>query len=209
MTGNSITTNTGDLNISAIISSGTGNITLNPKATGVCTCNGNFRIPSTSNNLVIGVAGSGFSGLMSAQGTNYTDTTGSRFSQLTFDGVRLAQGTLYAEEKTNIQTYQDIIITDTTNPADNLTTSLTTTGVGFVRNNGTNQQNFSIDNNSASGGTIDYTNTIGSNGILMRSNQSITLESTTGRFFLTNLPTSVGGLPTGALWNNSGVLSIA
>lgn len=210
MGGNSIRTNTGDLNISALISSGTGNITLNPKATGVCNMNGNFRIPSTSDNLIIGTAGTGFSGLMAAQGTNYTDTTGSRFSQLTYDGVRLAQGTLYAEEKTNIQTYQEITITDTTNPAENLTTNLTTNGLGLVRTNtgSGNQQQFYFNNDSATGGVIDYANTIGSNGILMRSNQSITFESTTGLFFLTNLPTSIGGLPTGALWNNGGVLSV-
>ena len=71
------------------------------------------------------------------------------------------------------------------------------------------RQSFSFDNNSASGGTIDYTNTIGTNGIVISTNQSIELSSVAGLFFLTGLPTSIGGLPTGALWNNSGVLSIA
>ena len=104
-----------------------------------------------------------------------------------------------------------ILISNQTNPVEQLFANLTPTGLGFIRSSivSPDQQNFSFDNNSASGGTIDYTNTIGTNGILIRSNQSVSLESTTGLFFLNNLPTSVGGLPTGALWNNSGVLSIA
>jgi hypothetical protein len=211
MGGNNIRTTTGSLTLDGTSApSGSGDINLNPRATAFCNVNGRLRIPSTADNLVIGTSGSGYSGLMSAQGTNYTSTSGSAFSQISFSGVRLAQGTLFAEEKTNVQTYQEITITDTTNPAENLTTNLTLTGLGLVRTDtgSGNQQNFSFNNDSASGGTIDYTNTIGSNGILMRSNQSITFESTTGLFFLTNLPTSIGGLPTGALWNNSGVLSV-
>jgi hypothetical protein len=210
MGGNNIRTTAGNITLDGTFApSGSGNINLNPRATAVCNVNGNFRIPSTSNNIVIGTTGSGFVGLMSSQGTNYTDNTGNRFSQLTFDGVRLAKGTLFAEQETNIQTYQNIIISDSTNPANNLTTNLTTTGVSFVRTDtgSGNSQNFSFQNDSANG-KIEYTNTIGSNGMLIKSNQSVTLESTTGLFFLTNLPTSIGGLPTGALWNNSGVLSV-
>jgi hypothetical protein len=211
MGGNNIRTTAGNITLDATSApSGVGDINLNPRATAVCNVNGNFRIPSNSNNLVIGTTAGGFAGLMSAQGTNYTAVSASQFAGLTYGGLRIAQGTLYAEDKTNIQTYQDIIISDTTNPADNLTTSITTTGIGSVRNDtgSGNQQNFSFVNDSASGGTINYTNTIGSNGIVISTNQSIELSSVAGLFFLTGLPTSIGGLPTGALWNNSGVLSI-
>jgi hypothetical protein len=58
-------------------------------------------------------------------------------------------------------------------------------------------------------GVINYTNTIGTNGIVVSTNQSIELSYFAGLFFLTGLPTSSIGLPTGALWNNSGVLNIA
>jgi hypothetical protein len=170
--------------------------------------NGNLRIPSTSNNLVIGDPASGFNGLMSNQGTLFTDTALGRTAFTSaYNGLELTDtpNSLFSS-----LTQSQLTITTTSNPADNLTTSLTTTGLGLSRNNtgsGT-QQTFTFDNNSASGGTIDYTNTIGTNGILIRSNQSVSLESTTGLFFLTNLPTSIGGLPTGALWNNGGVLSV-
>jgi hypothetical protein len=63
-------------------------------------------------------------------------------------------------------------------------------------------------NDSADGGEIEWSNVSGTNGLTIKSSHSLTLESTTGLFFLTNLPTSIGGLPTGALWNNSGVLSV-
>ena len=70
------------------------------------------------------------------------------------------------------------------------------------------QQTFSFNNDSATGGVIDYVNTIGTNGILIRSNQSITIDTLTGLLILSNIPTSSSGLPTGAVWNNGGVLNI-
>jgi hypothetical protein len=209
MGGNNIRTNTGSLTLDGTTApNGSGTINLNPRATAVCNVNGNLRIPSTSNNLVIGDPASGFNGLMSNQGTLFTDTALGRTAFTSaYNGLELTDtpNSLFSS-----LTQSQLTITTTSNPADNLTTSLTTTGLGLSRNNtgsGT-QQTFTFDNNSASGGTIDYTNTIGTNGILIRSNQSVSLESTTGLFFLTNLPTSIGGLPTGALWNNGGVLSV-
>jgi hypothetical protein len=169
--------------------------------------NGGLRIPSTSNNFFIGTAGTGFTNLMSSQVNSLADNTGGRSAVLsTSNGLELTDT---PNNTFSGLTQSQLIMTNTANPADDLTATFTPTGAGFVRINTGNQQSFSFDNDGASGGTIDYTNTIGSNGMLIRSNQSVSLESTTGLFFLTNLPTSVGGLPTGALWNNSGVLSIA
>lgn len=196
-----------NISINASASTGTGQIIINPKTTSNLQINGSVNLPSTSTNFSIGVAGSGFSSLMSSQNANFTDTAGGRSGVYNYAGAILTDtpNSLSADFQAS-----SLTITNTANPADNLTTSITTTTFGLLRNDtgsGT-QQNFSFDNNSASGGTIDYTNTIGSNGMLIRSNQSVSLESTTGLFFLTGLPTSSGGLPTGALWNNSGVLSI-
>jgi hypothetical protein len=209
MGGNNIRTTAGNITLDGTSApNGVGNINLNPRATAVCNVNGNFRIPSTSHNIVIGTAGSGYNGLMSSQGSLFTDTAGGRTAFTSaYSGYELTDTT---NNLFSGLTQSQLTMTNTANPADNLTTSITTTSFGLVRNDtgsGT-QQNFTLDNNSASGATIDYTNTIGSNGILIRSNQSVSLESTTGLFFLTNLPTSSGGLPAGALWNNSGVLSI-
>ena len=209
MGGNNIRTTAGNITLDGTSApNGVGDINLNPRATAVCNVNGNFRIPSTSNNLVIGTAGSGFNGLMSSQGTLFTDTAGGRTAFTSaYNGLELTD-TPNAVSSSLTQT--QLTMTDIANPANNITLSATPTGIGFVRNDtgsGT-QQNFSFNNDSASGGTINYTNTIGSNGIVISTNQSIELSSVAGLFFLTGLPTSVGGLPTGALWNNSGVLSI-
>ena len=104
-----------------------------------------------------------------------------------------------------------IDIFDTSIATANTTATLGKNSVGFNRLNTLTSlsQSFSFDNDSASGGVINYQNTIGTNGIVISSNRSIELSSVAGLFFLTNLPTSSSGLPTGALWNNSGVLNIA
>jgi hypothetical protein len=209
LNGNALKTSTGNLTIDGTSApSGSGQIIINPRATSNLQINGSVNLPSTSNNFTIGTAGSGFNGLMSSQNANFTDTAGGRSGVYNYAGAILTDtpNSLSADFQAS-----SLYLVNTANPADNLTTSITTTAFGLLRNDtgsGT-QQNFTFDNNSASGGTIDYTNTIGSNGMLIRSNQSVSLESTTGLFFLTGLPTSIGGLPTGALWNNSGVLSIA
>ena len=114
MNGNAIKTSSGNITIDGTSApSGSGQIDISPRTTAVCNVNSNLRIPSNSNNLVIGTTANGYAGLMSAQGTNYTGVSASLFSQLSFSGLRLAQGTLYAENKTNIQTYEDITLSNT------------------------------------------------------------------------------------------------
>jgi hypothetical protein len=79
MGGNNIRTTTGNITLDGTSApNGSGDINLNPRSTAVCNVNGNFRIPSTSNNIVIGTAGSGYAGLMSNQGTNFIDNAGGR-----------------------------------------------------------------------------------------------------------------------------------
>ncbi len=114
MNGNAIKTSTGNITIDGTSApSGSGQIDISPRTTAVCNVNSNLRIPSNANNLVIGTTAGGYAGLMSAQGTNYTGVSSSQFSQLSYNGLRIAQGTLYAENKTNIQTYEDITISNT------------------------------------------------------------------------------------------------
>jgi hypothetical protein len=84
---------------------------------------------------------------------------------------------------------------------------ITPTYIQFT-SSGSASDTLSMYNDSADGGEIEWSNSSGTNGLKISSSHSLTLESTTGLFFLTNLPTSIGGLPTGALWNNGGVLSI-
>ena len=209
LNGNSLKTSTGNLTIDGTSApSGSGQIIINPRTTSNLQINGSVNLPSTSTNFTIGTGGSGFSSLMSSQNANFTDTAGGRSGVYNYAGAILTDtpNSLSADFQAS-----SLTMTNTANPADNLTTSITTTAFSLLRNDtgsGT-QQSLTFDNDSASGGIINYTNTIGSNGIVISTNQSIELSSVAGLFFLTGLPTSSGGLPTGALWNNSGVLSIA
>jgi hypothetical protein len=139
-----------------------------------------------------------------AQSQAFAITDGNETGSITKDRCVITNAT-----NTNTTTIQkDTIDLINNTGATNDSASLGLAGFGSLRVSGSNQQNFLFDNNSASGGVIDYVNTIGSNGILIRSNQSITIDSLTGLLILNNLPSSATGLPTGALWNNGGVLNI-
>lgn len=194
MNGSAINSSSGSLSISTFSSTGTGNIT--------ATAKGSVTIASATDVILVSNT--------LTMATDKPITLTNNLPNLTT--TTLGNGELVINDTitSDTATFSPALITieNDFNPADDLTASITPTGIGFVRTNAPNQQNFSFTNDSASGGTIDYTNTIGTNGMLIRSNQSVTLESTAGLFFLTNLPTSIGGLPTGALWNNSGVLSV-
>jgi len=213
LVGNNIRSSTGSTTITTLLSAGLGNIT--------ATAKGSLTLASAtdqvlvSNNLTMAIDKTI---TLTDNAPNVTSTTIGNGAlvindTITSDTATLSPSTLTIENITTSVTAtlspSTLTIENNFNPADDLTATISPTGIGFLRTNAAAlQQNFSFDNDSASGGIIDYTNTIGSNGILIRSNQSVTLESTTGLFFLTNLPTSIGGLPTGALWNNSGVLSV-
>ena len=197
-----------NMTLDATLSAGTGNIALNPRAIGSVQVNGNLRIPSNADNLVIG---SGvYQGIMAAQGTNYTSTAGvGAFAGLTFNGLRLGNGTLFAEEKTNIQTAQDITIGDTTNnksitinnafatnsnristfTSDNVdlegTIALTTTyndqALNFTSSNSTSATSKSLVlENAVGGGTLAYINNSGdTTGLTINSaNNNLLLKST-------------------------------
>jgi len=51
-------------------------------------------------------------------------------------------------------------------------------------------QSFNFQNDSASGGVINYQNTIGTNGMILTTNQSIELNTTTLKLANTNTTTS-------------------
>ena len=111
MGGNNIRTTTGNITLDGTSApSGSGNINLNPRGTAVCNVNGNFRIPSTSDNFVIGTAGSGFNGLMSSQGASFTNT-GIANAILTFNGLNINTGA--TANITNIASAGDITLTNT------------------------------------------------------------------------------------------------
>jgi hypothetical protein len=223
MGGNAIRSNLGSLVIETTNSSGNGNITLNANGTNAV---GDITI-TAKNNMVL-TCGAAPDTIDLQGGVKLTNGRQITFTNASNSDTGIAQSqafTITDGIETGSITKDSVVITNATNTntttilkdtidlinntgATNDSASLGLAGFSSVRVSGPNQQNFSFDNNSASGGTIDYTNTIGSNGILIKSNQSVSLESTTGLFFLTNLPTSIGGLPTGALWNNGGVLNI-
>lgn len=75
---------------------------------------------------------------------------------------------------------------------DGMSSSRTTISIGT-------HQTFLFNNDSATKKVIDYVNTIGSNGILIRSNQSITIDTLDGLLILSNISVSSVGLPTGAV----------
>ena len=85
-----------------------------------------------------------------------------------------------------------IDIFDTTTATANTTATLGREGVGFTRLNTLTSlsQSFSFYNDSASGGVIDYQNTIGTNGMILTTNQSIELNTTTLNLANTNTTAS-------------------
>ena len=86
-----------------------------------------------------------------------------------------------------------IDIFDTSIATANTTASLGKNSVGFNRLDTTSglSQSFSFDNDSASGGVINYQNTIGTNGMILTTNQSIELNTTTLKLENTTITTSV------------------
>jgi hypothetical protein len=76
----------------------------------VCNVNGNFRIPSTANNIVIGNPASGYNGLMSSQSASFTNT-GVANAILSFNGLNINTGA--TANITNIASAGDITLTNT------------------------------------------------------------------------------------------------
>jgi hypothetical protein len=85
-----------------------------------------------------------------------------------------------------------IDIFDTSIATANTTATLGRDGVGFNRLNTVSglSQSFNFQNDSASGGVINYQNTIGTNGMILTTNQSIELNTTTLKLANTNTTTS-------------------
>ena len=97
-----------------------------------------------------------------------------------------------------------IDIFDTTTATANTLATLGNNSIGFTRTNTTApglSQSFIFDN-GPTGGVINYVNTIGSTGgILIRSNQSITIDSITGLLILSNIPLGPTG-PAGTVYRD-------
>ena len=85
-----------------------------------------------------------------------------------------------------------IDIFDTSIATANTTATLGRDGVGFTRTNTTTSlsQSFNFQNDSASGGVINYQNTIGTNGMILTTNQSIELNTTSLKLANTTITTS-------------------
>jgi hypothetical protein len=84
-------------------------------------------------------------------------------------------------------------------------------GIGMTYTNliTTHEQKLSVSNVIGGGAVINYSNAIDTQPLAISSNQGLNITIGSGsNLIMTNLPTSDPGI-SGALWNNSGVLSIS
>ena len=224
MEGHNIRTSTGNMTLTTALSGGNGNITIDANGTNAV---GDITI-SAKNNMVLSCGSApdtidlqgevkmtnGRQIKLTNASNSDTGYVNSQAISIT-DGIEtgtLQKGTIQTSTATtsNTMTPTTLILNDTSIPTQNEVGNFNNNGVSFIRTNTITSQTQQLDliSDSADGGELTWTNTIGTNGLTISSNQSITIDSLTGLLILNNLPTSATGLPTGALWNNSGVLSI-
>jgi hypothetical protein len=223
LNGNALKTSTGDLLIDATSSTGTGNINLTAKVVGgKVISNSSVQLPSTSTNIQVGQTGVGYSSLLSSQALSVVDTLNSRQSVLAYYGCELYDNTInncnskldqYALTQTDNRYNKTLTINnfDSGNPNQNsINFSITTTGgqiatTNLVNNTGNqnlqfnyqdggNSSGLNLSNDSASGGVLNYSNTISPS-------QPFTIDSSTGDLILKTTATK-------ALTLNSDILNL-
>jgi hypothetical protein len=225
MEGHNIRTSSGNMTLTTASSGGNGNITIDANGTNAV---GDITI-SAKNNMVLSCgtapdtidlqgevkmtngrqikfsnASNADTGLAFSQAFTMTDNI--EFGSLQKDRLQLfhaTSGTATTLLKGEVQfsSNNGSVIGGAIYQLNGFGSTETDISTGFSRQ-------LNITNDSATGGIFNYTNTSGSNGITISSNRYIALDSTSFLYIINNCPTSAAGLPSGAIWNNSGVLNI-
>jgi hypothetical protein len=225
MEGHNIRTSTGNMTLTTASSGGNGNITIDANGTNAV---GDITI-SAKNNMVLSCgtapdtidlqgevkmtngrqikfsnASNADTGLAFSQAFTMTDNI--EFGSLQKDRLQLfhaTSGTATTLLKGEVQfnSNNGVVIGGATYRLNGFGSTESDISTGLIRE-------LNITNDSATGGIFNYTNTSGSNGITISSNNYIALDSTSFLYIINNCPTSAVGLPSGAIWSNSGVLSI-
>ena len=267
LNGNALKTSQTNLTLDATSSTGTGQISLNPKATSNLYVNGDMLMANnntislndTSPVLVATTIGNG--------GMNITDTTTSNSVNIDTGGIAVGTSTsttyytpsgfynndnsIYCNtsngfnlnygssvNKTTLDLgkleiynagtgglLNDTILLQNTgvgNPVFNLNSfdantgetkamGASNSGVSLTTTNTFSQtKSISMTNPIGSSTTISHQDFIDSLPLTIQTNQDLQITIGSGKnLIIATLPTSNAGLPTGALWNNSGVLNIA
>ena len=201
---NDIKTATGDIHLNATGSSGTGNIILGAKSTGVVNINSNVVMDNSETLMMRNTANTIYNSQTQSsvslvditiplnskqhiltntlqQIINQQATTFTNESDADLTSIRESDNSTGLDIRRLGLTNNAINITDLSNPSNTEQVDINATSLQFT-SGGSASDSLSMYNDSADGGEIDWSNTTGTNGLTITSSHSLNLKSTASTY---------------------------